>query len=813
MTLKQDPRSEKGVVYKGWTRHALTNWWSLWGRWKRLLTVGTTMRNNEEQLKQTAHQPIYPVKVENTSTTALFDTGSTRSFIHPDLVCKVSACTQPTERSLRIVCANGTEIHPTSQVKGVEITYDRWKGKMDLLVARMGYPLLLGHDFLTRAKAIWDFGTGKLKIPPDKSSFAEPPLTWVPKKRLQSVKKDPKDKQKFQVDPEVSQTHKTTPGPPQKPEAQQLDQAHHRSRHHLTDQEIISQPPDSQHFMSADVRTWERPSTTTLTTFNQPHRRPEADIDVVPYGQFKQWFKRGQVEWMAAANFISPETNGDTLQQCFVLSNPTTADKLQSQPPELRQVLQGFQDIFQEFFNNGIKERVIKHHIQNRLPDYARQYYDLSDQHLHELKKQLRTLLEKNFIAPSQAPVAAPVFSVAKKDGGLRMTTHTPASHDLINRLGKAKWFSTLDLQQGYYQVEVAEEDQWKTVFRTRYGTYQFRMMPFGLAGAPATFQKPMQNILLEELDDFVIQLRGFLGLVGYYRRLIPNFNKFAHPLHRLLRDDSDMVWRLEHSKAVRALKEALINAATLKIFDLDKSITIKTDASKYAIGAVLEQEGVPVAFESRKLSGREQYMPAYEGELLAIVHALLKWRPFIGSKAVTIETDHATLGRILKQKNVTTRLGYWLDKLADFNINVVYKPGKQNVVADAISRRQDYLCLIHSNETQEHLPDIQNLDKWKTAYKKCKNFQLPFEKSVANYRKGRDSLPVLYLHREYTWDGKFLWGRTRSGWKVCVPEGEFRLTLLEQFHDHVLAGHPGIDKTRTALRTLFWWPKMTDDI
>ncbi|PHJ19134.1 retrotransposon ty3-gypsy subclass [Cystoisospora suis] len=288
----------------------------------------------------------------------------------------------------------------------------------------------------------------------------------------------------------------------------------------------------------------------------------------------------------------------------------------------------------------------------NRLPDYARQYYNLSDQHLHELKEQLRTLLEKNCIAPSQAPVAAPVFFVAKKDGGLRMVIDyrplnaitiredypCPRIHDLINRLGKAKWFSTLDLQQGYYQVEVAADDQWKTAFRTLYGTYQFRV--------------------------------------------------------------------------VHALKEALINAATLKIFDPDKSITIKTDASKYATGAVLEQEGVPVAFESRKLSGREQYMPAYEGELVAIVHALLKWRPFIGSKAVTTETDHATLGRILKQKNVTTRLGYWLYKLADFNINAVYKPGKQNVVADAISRRQDYICLIHSNETQVDLPDIQNLDK-----------------------------------------------------------------------------------------------------
>ncbi|PHJ17230.1 hypothetical protein CSUI_008950, partial [Cystoisospora suis] len=99
-------------------------------------------------------------------------------------------------------------------------------------------------------------------------------------------------------------------------------------------------------------------------------------------------------------------------------------------------------------------------------------------------------------------------------------------------------------------------------------------------------------------------------------------------------------------SQAVVRLKEALINAASLRIFDPDKSIVIKTDASKYAIGAVMEQEGVPVAFESRKMGEREKYMPAYESELLAIVHALTKWKSMIGTRTVTIETDHATLSR-----------------------------------------------------------------------------------------------------------------------------------------------------------------------
>ncbi|PHJ16638.1 disease resistance protein, partial [Cystoisospora suis] len=87
-------------------------------------------------------------------------------------------------------------------------------------------------------------------------------------------------------------------------------------------------------------------------------------------------------------------------------------------------------------------------------------------------------------------------------------------------------------------------------------------------------------------------------------------------------------------------------------------------------------------------MSERDQFLPAYESELLAIVYALTKWKSFIGNKQVTVETDHATLSRMLTQKKVTPRLGYWIDKLADFNLKVVYKPGNQNVVADAISRR-----------------------------------------------------------------------------------------------------------------------------
>lgn len=147
------------------------------------------------------------------------------------------------------------------------------------------------------------------------------------------------------------------------------------------------------------------------------------------------------------------------------------------------------------------------------------------------------------------------------------------------------------------------------------------------------------------------------------------------------------MVWTAKHSLAVQELKDASPADSLARIFDPDKPITTKTDASKHAVGAGSEQEGKHIAFESRKSGPREQFLPAHETELLAVIHALLKRRQLIGHRKVRVETDHATLGRLLQQKDVAPRLGYWLDNLAVLNLEVVYRPEKQNV-ADAISRR-----------------------------------------------------------------------------------------------------------------------------
>ncbi|PHJ24919.1 retrotransposon nucleocapsid protein [Cystoisospora suis] len=185
---------------------------------------------------------------------------------------------------------------------------------------------------------------------------------------------------------------------------------------------------------------------------------------------------------------------------------------------------------------------------------------------------------------------------------------------------------------------------------------------------------------------------------------------------------------------------------------------------------------------------------------------------PFIGTSLVTVETDHATLSRILQQKHVTSHFGYWLDKLADFNIKVVYKSGKQNMVADAISRRQDFAGFIQEQRTNQPF-HIRDLTFWKEQYRRCNNFQTPYDIiQKLDSRVPRGNL-IVYGQREYSWEDGYLCVRTEAGWSVCVPSGLLRKTILQQFHDHVSAGHPGVERTRVGIRGLFWWPSMDGDI
>lgn len=138
-------------------------------------------------------------------------------------------------------------------------------------------------------------------------------------------------------------------------------------------------------------------------------------------------------------------------------------------------------------------------------------------------------------------------------------------------------------------------------------------------------------------------ELRGFLGLTGYYRKFVARYGIIAKPLTTLL-TKKGFEWKDQAQAAFELLKRAMANTPVLALPDFDKPFSIKTDACDTSIGAVLVQEGHPVAYFSKALGVRNQKLFAYEKEFLAVMMAVDKWRAYLQRGQFTIATDHKSL-------------------------------------------------------------------------------------------------------------------------------------------------------------------------
>nr|KYP35812.1 Retrovirus-related Pol polyprotein from transposon 17.6 [Cajanus cajan] len=193
-------------------------------------------------------------------------------------------------------------------------------------------------------------------------------------------------------------------------------------------------------------------------------------------------------------------------------------------------------------------------------------------------------------------------------------------------------------------------------------------------------------------LPQTIKQLRGFLGLAGYYRRFVKGYGVIAKPLTDMLKKDN-FRWTQDAKLAFQKLKELLSNTPILALPDFSKVFVVEVDASGGGIGAVLMQDHHPIFYISRILNLQQQSLSTYEKELLAVVFAIQRWRHYLLNRHFIIKTDHYSLKYILDQRLTTDFQKKWLAKLMEFDFSIEYKKGQDNVVVDALSRISPIEC------------------------------------------------------------------------------------------------------------------------
>lgn len=486
--------------------------------------------------------------------------------------------------------------------------------------------------------------------------------------------------------------------------------------------------------------------------------------------------------------------------------------------------------------------------------------------HEQEIERQITDMLEQGIITESNSPYNSPLWIVPKKvdNSGLKKWRIVidyrklneitisdkfpiPNIESILDKLGRAQYFSTLDLAKGFHQILVKDEDRCKTAFSTPLGHFEFTRMPFGLKNAPSTFQRLMNSVLRKfinkicvvYLDDILVfstsfeehilslkkifdtlkeaklkvqidkcnlmklqteflghiltadgikpnpnkiqiiknlklptsqkQIKSFLGVTGYYRKFVKDYSKVAFPLIKYLKKNSKINQNdPNYISAFEKLKNLISEHPILKYPNFNKKFEIYTDASNFALGAVLTQEGHPICYASRTLSNHEINYSTTEKELLAIVWGTRYFRPYLYGREFNLHTDHQPL-KWLQSKNtgkdINPRLQRWLIQLGEYDAKINYIKGKENKIADFLSRinidnseinvlerNEDdevniedlndnesmEISTVHSQEEQlnDHIPILDTIvNRFKTQIIICNEKILEFEEKLGNRR------------------------------------------------------------------------------
>ena len=532
-----------------------------------------------------------------------------------------------------------------------------------------------------------------------------------------------------------------------------------------------------------------------------------------------------------------------------------------------------------------------------------------------KVDKSLQELLNNNIIKQiDSSDWAHPIVPVVKPNGTVRLCVDfkylntqseinqfpLPLVDDILSDIGPCKFISKIDLTNAYLQLKVSEESQKLLVINTHKGLFRFERLPFGLAAAPAIFQKFMNELIAGRkgiyayLDDILVvgstekehdsrliellqllksrnvnlnknkciikakqvpflgyilttdgikpnsdktvaihkaprpdsvqALRSFLGMCVYYNRFISNFSSILAPLYNLTMNNVPFVWSAIHEQAFCKIKKELGKANLLSNYNPDSELILEVDASPIGIGSVLKQKIndkiSTIAFASKKLSQSECNYSQIDKEAYAIIFGVRKFSKFLLGRKFTIKSDHKPLIHLFSPaKNIpqmySARIQRWALYLSSFNFQIKHISGKDNKVADALSRLPihdendifktpgEFVNLINVLETSNiSFSNIQkctnndsvlkvSLNYIRNGFPKCKNLDVdikPFH-NIKDHLTIHDDV-VLFNNR------------------VIIPH-----VLRKSIMNHLHEGHKGIVAMKEEARKFVYWPHMDQDI
>ena len=318
-----------------------------------------------------------------------------------------------------------------------------------------------------------------------------------------------------------------------------------------------------------------------------------------------------------------------------------------------------------------------------------------------------------------------------------------------------------------------------------------------------------------------VKQLRSFLGMVNYYRDFMgSDYSRVTKCLHRLTSKASSLNdWGKEHDEAFAVVKEKVDKARTLHMPDWSKPFILATDWSEHGIGAVLSQlddKGVeqPILFASRTLNEAESRYSSYDGECLAAVWAMSRFRYFLTGHHFKMYTDNAALTALMKSKTLKGRASRWVATLQEFTFDIEHRAGVDNGNADALSRNP-----VHGDPHGDEgyagavaaavRPGTVRRDGWDVWDDEHVIFFLRGGTHVAGLddaEKRRVEKRSAALRQ--TAEGVAV--RVGGDWRVWPPPQERKGVLRAV---HLQAGHCGVKKTEEVARQRYWWPSMRSDV